>query len=391
MDGILGEGYMRASQLFLAFAMTAMAFCLFVSGASAQPATLRSDAWMANGGAVNAIVHNNGITYIGGEFTSVSMPTGIGVMLSTRPTALPFLLPKIIKSNTPPLIATPVINAVVSDGAGGWYVGGNFNRVENDSVGYKHLIHIFANDSLDLAWKPNPDKQVFALALHGDRLYVGGEFENIGVPPQSIRFLAALHAATGEVVTEWNPKAGGGTVRALAVDALAVDGPIIYAGGSFTNIDIDRRNRIAAIKSVDGKATKWNPDISGTQVNTIALAGTTVYAGGNFTSVGAESRNHIAAINAVTGNPFLSWNPHVSGVTTSTQTSVQAVIVSGSTVYIGGNFSTISLPSMPSIPPISRSNLAALKVTTGEATGWRPVASDPVNALAISGSTIYAG
>ncbi|GEM_PF-2041348 len=358
---------MKTAKPVLAFVMAVVMLSLWAEKASAQPTTLRLDAWTTDN-IVHDIAQKDGIIYIGGEFTKVFMPAGNGAMLSTR-TALPFPLPKV----------NGAINAVVSDGAGGWFVGGNFTSV--GSFDHRRLIHIRANGTLDVTWKPDPNQTVFALALHGDKLYVGGDFTSIGIGTQSsISRLAALDAASGQVDPDWNPKPDG-TVR-----ALAVEGSIIYAGGSFSNIDNDRRNRLAAIDSVDGDATEWNPDITGTQVNTIAVAGTTVYVGGIFTNVGAQGRNHLAAISAVNGIP-LSWNPNPTG---GAPTLVQALAVSGSIVYVGGSFTAIGAVSS-GLPQPLRSNLAALKVSTGEVTGRTPDANGQVNTLMANGATVYVG
>ena len=62
---------------------------------------------------------------------------------------------------------------------------------------------------------------------------------------------------------------------------------------------------------------------------------------------------------------------------------VNAIAVAGSVVYVGGSFTFIG--------GIVRNHIAALDVTTGEATAWNPNADREVLALAISGSTVYAG
>ncbi|MCX7000714.1 MAG: hypothetical protein NT106_10555, partial [Candidatus Sumerlaeota bacterium] len=62
---------------------------------------------------------------------------------------------------------------------------------------------------------------------------------------------------------------------------------------------------------------------------------------------------------------------------------VYALAVSGSTVYAGGWFNSIG--GQP------RNHIAALNAGTGATTDWNPNANGSVSALAVSGSTVYAG
>jgi hypothetical protein len=64
---------------------------------------------------------------------------------------------------------------------------------------------------------------------------------------------------------------------------------------------------------------------------------------------------------------------------------VLAIAVSGSTVYLGGEFTTINNSSTV------RNRAAAVDTTTGTATSWNPNANNTVHAIAVSGSTVYLG
>lgn len=190
---------------------------------------------------------------------------------------------------------------------------------------------------------------------------------------------ALLACRASETDTAPAPLVTDGPVRAIAV---ATDGTI-YIGGGFTHAGATTgsmvpRNHLAAIDST-GALTSWDPDADN-NVNALAVSGTTVYVGGDFTKVGGQNRNGIAALDA-TGSAT-AWNPDApSG-------AVAALAVSGSTVYAGGNFTIIG--GQP------RKNLAALD-STGAATAWNPGAgggiyvSTPVSAIAVSGGTIYVG
>src|SRR5450756_316767 len=87
-----------------------------------------------------------------------------------------------------------------------------------------------------------------------------------------------------------------------------------------------------------------------------------------------QTRNRIAAIDAATGEAT-SWNPNANG-------AVYALAVSGTTVYAGGWFTSIGRQT--------RNYIAALDAS-GNATSWNPNADSYVLALAVSGTTVYAG
>jgi hypothetical protein len=225
-------------------------------------------------------------------------------------------------------------------------------------------------------WNPNPSEPYYwprinALAVSGSKVYAGGYFSYIG--GQTRRCIAALDAATG-LATAWNPNVGAPSVYHESVCALAVSGSTVYAGGRFTIVGGQTRNHIAALDAASGAPTAWNADAS-SAVLALAVSGSTVYAGGRFTNIGGQTRNHIAALDTATGNAT-AWNSNANE-------RVNALTVSGSTVYAGGYFTSIGGQT--------RNYIAALDAATGQATAWNADASSAVMALAVSGSTAYAG
>ena len=233
------------------------------------------------------------------------------------------------------------------------------------------------------SWDPDVDYTVNAVAVYGSTVYAGGEFCEVNGGATDRYYLAAFNNSDG-TATAWDPDPSD-YINALA---FSDDGSTIYAGGDFTTVNdggtqLDR-NYLAAFNNTDGTGTAWDPDVD-SPVNTLALSGSTVYAGGEFTTVNQGgtplTRNYIAAFNDSDGTAT-AWDPDVEDY-------VHALALSGSTVYAGGEFTAVNQGSTP----LARNRFAAFNNTDGTATAWDPDVDDWGQALAVSGdgSTIYAG
>src|SRR5438552_2884975 len=88
-------------------------------GARANPSALPERTWVTNG-RVAAIVSSGGITYIGGLFSQVGPRTGPGVGID-RSSGQSTGLPEVSGGSA-------IVDAVVADGSGGWYIGGSFTH-----------------------------------------------------------------------------------------------------------------------------------------------------------------------------------------------------------------------------------------------------------------------
>ncbi len=202
--------------------------------------------------------------------------------------------------------------------------------------------------------------------------YVGGTFNSIG--GASVENVAHV-LANGTVDTSWEPNPNS------TVTAIAVSGNTVYLGGYFsgpTAIDgSDTRHDAAAVDATTGIATNWDPDLNG-QVLSLAVSGSTVYLGGGFTTAnGGTTRRYAAAVDATNGD-LAAWNPNVNS-------PVQTLAVSGGTVYLGGGFTTVNGGT-------PRDYLAAVDATSGADTGWNPnVAGGNVLSLAVGTGVVYIG
>lgn len=117
---------------------------------------------------------------------------------------------------------------VAADGLGGWYIGGKFTHVAG--VARQNLAHITGTGDLDPTWNPGANFEVVALAISGGTVYAGGSFTAAGGGSGTTtrKYLAAFESSGA--MTAWDPGANS------SVNALAVSGGTVYAGGFFTQV-----------------------------------------------------------------------------------------------------------------------------------------------------------
>ena len=129
----------------LGLALLALAAGALVSLVAAPPAlaqAIDTTLWVANG-PVLAVVRSGSTIYVGGNFTQVGPAIGSGVPIDSA-SGVPLGIPRVAGT----------VNAVASDGVGGWYVGGSFTHV--GGVPRSYLARILADHSLS-SWNPNPN------------------------------------------------------------------------------------------------------------------------------------------------------------------------------------------------------------------------------------------
>ena len=125
------------------------------------------------------------------------------------------------------------VEVATPDGAGGYYIGGDFMKV--GGLTRHHLAHILASGAVDRTFNPDANGTVYALAVSGSTVYAGGSFTYVHGHPRT--HLAALQCATP---VRCGP---GGPARTDRSDALAVSGSTVYAGGKFTRVAGQTRSR----------------------------------------------------------------------------------------------------------------------------------------------------
>lgn len=286
-------------------------------------------------GPAHAMVATNGTAYVGGEFWYVGTTNGaIGAIDLER---------NELETGWHYVLGGQVY-AAVSDQKGGWFVGGSFSFVPE--INRKTLIHIRADGSLDPGWDPQPNEDVWSLALDGGTLYVGGVFTSIAGRNQ--RYLAALDAQTGQL-KEWQPNPNA------RVFATVISGERLYIGGRFTEIAGAEQPYLAAFDRTTGSLLDWNAQ-SDNFVSTITTAGDLVYVGGAFQNIGGANRPHLAALNASSALAT-DWNPRLDG-------NANAIVIGPSSVYVGGLFKSVG--------GVAREGLAEI-AASGVVTEWNPM------------------
>jgi hypothetical protein len=273
------------------------------------------------------------------------------------------------------------VSAAASDGAGGWFLGTSA-EVSNG------LVHVDAAGNLVSSFNAGSNGSILALVYSGSTVFAAGTCVAGTYPDCSA--IAAFDTSTG--ATKWTAQvtwSGGGFEMAHAA-ALAVAGSTLYVGGHFDSVDGDSRAGLAALDTATGTPTSWNPQISlsGTShrvsADALAVSGSTVYAGGEFDTVnGSVPRNGLAAFDATTGTAT-AFDPDLT-LSFGGPAVASALLVSGSTVYAAGEFDTVNGSTV-------RDNIAAFDAATGAATAWDPsFLNSVITTLALSGSKLYVG
>ena len=318
--------------------------------------------------------------YVRGWFTTAGPNTGGGVPVDRE----------IGAPRTPYGRVAGSISAVVSDGAGGWFIGGRFAAVEG--IPRSNLAHVLADGSV-APWNPSivgvdayieaggvehSLAGVSALVLRGSTLYVGGRFDEAGGQPRNN--LAGINIGTGSI-SDWNPDVDD------EVRCMVLAGNTLYIGGDFRMAGGVARHAIAALNLRTGTPTAWNPDAEN-RVRSIAFDGKVVYAGGDFIEIGGEPRSALAALDAESGQAT-SWDPRLGPVRESLPhydwiwPYVSALAVRGQTLYVGGWFSRFGADR--------RAQFAAFNTRTGGLTSFAPEPDSAPFALVVVGNTLYMG
>ncbi|HEY9007469.1 MAG TPA: T9SS type A sorting domain-containing protein [Ohtaekwangia sp.] len=344
-------------QKLYGLAFTLLASALYFN-AIGQSNDHRLDAYTVQYG-VDRIAHSNGYTLLmGSSIQQAGKYTGCGVALDATTAAYDSDMP----------VISGQIAAVVSDGQGGWYIGGYLNAVDNQPVG--NLIHIKSDKTLDTNFTPKPDAYVGTLTLDGTTLYLGGNFSQ--VYGQNRSYIAAINVSTGTLLS-WAPDANS------FVHAIQVVGTTVYVGGEFTSIGGQSRTRLAALDATTGLASAWNPSVDYIVMSiAVQTSSNTIFIGGFFDTAGGQVRNGLAQLSLSTGLAT-GWAADTNGTG-----YIYKILLSGTNLFVAGSFSTVD--------GVARNSVALIGTTgTGNVASWDAQLNTNayVYNIAINGTTLY--
>jgi hypothetical protein len=207
--------------------------------------------------------------------------------------------------------------------------GGKGTKIYDD---INYLVELDATtgkvtSDLTFTRNANPDATVEALAVSpdGQRLYIGGRFTRAGGKPASQ--VAALDLKTGLMADGFD----GPSMRGGSVHALALSGDRLYIGGAFNELDGKAQySSVAALDARTGKLIEgWvSPGFSGSfvdrqgtpsegeaaAVNALAVVDKYLVVGGEWVHIGTgwdtayDPHSGLAALNGSDGS-LADWRP----------------------------------------------------------------------------------
>lgn len=305
--------------------------------------------------------------FIGGNFNYVGKYTGgVAPVDSTGKLIMPGNWPRV----------HGFVYTMIKDDAGGYYIGGRFNKV-GDSV-RSNLVHIdsfghVTSFKIDIVHDTSNPKTaaVYTLCRRDDKLYIGGQFSYID---NRTRTNAACLDLKNGKLTAWHPYLNG------RVRNILLYGKSVYLSGGFTAHGYNKTNikYIVAVDTLRGDMVNWSP-IANKEVLDMYIQGNEIYVCGRFSFIGGSFRNMVASFSLTTGN-ILNWYPVV---TLTSFTSVNTICVLNDKVYFGGDFNEVNGKK--------RDHLAAVDKNTGILASWNPLYSGTVTRIRVHKNKLYVG
>ena len=258
---------------------------------------------------------------------------------------------------------------------------------------------------------------VRALAVSGNSLLVGGQFTtaNLGGTGATPAISANRVAKFDTMANTWSALSqGDGNGVNSSVFALAVSGNSLFVGGSFTTANLGGTGATPAIAAnriakFDTTTNTWSAisqgdgnGVNGNNVFALAVSGNSLFVGGDFFTANLGGTGATPAILAIFVAKFdtmaNTWSALSQGDGNGVDSTVFALAASGNNVFVGGGFFKVNQLGTGATPAIPANHVAKFDTTTntwsalsqGDGNGVSTLAVAVV-ALAVSGNSLLAG
>jgi len=200
--------------------------------------------------------------------------------------------------------------------------------------------------------------------------YIGGKFERVGTT--KVGYLARL-LPNGDVDPTFDAKIDGN------VSSIAVDRDVVYVAGAFYRVGGAKREHLAALDATTG-ALDTQLALEDTRgVESVALVGDRLYVAGRFEVFGGQKRAGLAAVDTRTAK-VLPWSPKLDG-------RIGAIYGAEQTLYVLGS----PFNGFKKVDGTAReSSVAAFDARTGALTPFNPVFDRPPTTLLATKDSVYA-
>jgi hypothetical protein len=272
------------------------------------------------------------------------------------------------------------------------YVGGHFTHYRGTRVPRIAKINL-ADKTVDSAFNQGIgggfDNSVSSLAVDYSALYVGGRFTAFNA--QTANRIAKLDLASGNLVTGFTTGSGfDGDVRTIL---LQESSGRLYVGGDFSTYNNTSTPRLVCLnKDTGDKSALFNSSTNGftindsTTVNTILESGGSLFIGGSFSKYRGTIYNSLVKVDPTTGAPATGFNSNSGFQQNTSPGMVSSMVTDGTHLYVGGNFLKYSGSTAQNFAKIRLSDFT-LDTTFTQSTGC----NNSVSVLAIQGSSLYVG
>ena len=271
--------------------------------------------WSTNG-PVRAVLVVGDTVYAGGDFTTVTSPTG--QTLTRGRLAAWDMKTGAIRTG---FVADTNgrVESLATDG-NSLFVGGDYTQIKGRNIARVSSLNL-TTGNVNTGFSAGATSHVYALRVKGNRLYVGGAFNTLAGQPRAR--IGAVNTTTGALDPDFNPNADN-AVHAIVVSP---DGNTVYVGGDFLNIGGGARGWIAPLSSTTGTLLPLTFQYPLVQTSVpylidldISPSGDRIFAGlGGF-------ENQAVSWSTVTGRR--QWGRQVDG-------DLQAVKYVNGNVYVG--------------------------------------------------------